>query len=55
VHERVELFSDSVHNGRRAVAHIHHTDAAGKIEKAVSVDIFKRGAFGARCENPRGV
>ena len=55
MHERVELFSDGFDNARRAVAHIHHTDAAGKIEKPVSVYVFNGGAFGARCENLRGV
>jgi hypothetical protein len=37
------------------MADVHHSDAAGEIEKFISVHIFQYAAFGARCENRCGV
>ena len=55
MHKGVELLSNSVQNTRRAMADVHHSDAAGEIEKSISVHIFQYAAFGARCKNRSGV
>jgi hypothetical protein len=53
--EAVELGAQSSDDARSAMANVEAADAAGKIEKAIAIDVLEKGAFGARGENGRGV
>jgi hypothetical protein len=51
MHERVKLLPDGIYNAWCAMAYIYHSDAAGKVQKPVSIHVFKRGTFRACREN----
>ena len=55
MNEGVQLFADCGYYARRAVTYIENADATCKIEVAIAVNVFQHCAFGARCENWRGV
>ena len=53
--ELLGLSGDRSHHGRITVAEIGDPDAAGKVEKAIAIDVGDHRPFGMSCNNRRGV